>query len=432
MKKFFFFLTTAILLMLGMGSCIPEPQITLSVEPEAKVSADGKSVAITFTANRDWSARSSESWVTLNPSSGTASSSPVTVTANCAPNTTYDPRSATVTIYAEDAVQSVRITQEENKGLIISTLTYDVPAKENTLKVYVETNVDYQVDIESSAKSWITYNGTKAVSVKELAFTIAENKMTAPRTGKVTVTPAVSGVATQVITINQARAVPAEAVDLGVTVTSQTGTVYKLFVAKCNVGASSPEQYGDQFAWGEIATKANCSWPYYKWGEGMTKLTKYCPRDKASNWGGSGDPDGKNALEMADDAARVKLGGGWRMPTEAEMKALLSQCTWTWTTVGGKKGYEVKSKAQGNNNSIFLPAAGYQYLTMREESSFKGRYWTSDLSKGEPFNAAALSFSDSEYKILTYERCNGFSIRPVYTEEEPEYGTIDPGGYVIN
>ena len=120
MKKTFTCLASAILLVLGMNSCVEDPQITLSVDPVVTVAADGTSATISFTANRDWTARCSESWVTLNPSSGTASAQPVTVTARCEANTTYNPRSATVTIYAEDATQTVRINQEENKGLIIN------------------------------------------------------------------------------------------------------------------------------------------------------------------------------------------------------------------------------------------------------------------------------------------------------------------------
>ena len=418
MKKFLTCLASAMLLVLGMNSCIEAPQITLSVDPVVTVAADGSSATISFTANRDWSARSSESWVTLNPSSGTASAQPVTVTAKCEANTTYNPRSATVTIYAEDAVQSVRINQDENKGLIITTLSYDVPATETVLSVNVETNVQFSVDIPASAQSWISYQGTKAVALSQMVFKIAANNSDSSREAKITVTPAVSGVATQVITVRQARGVPATAVDLGVSV-AEGGYVYKLYVSKTNLGANTQQDYGGMYAWGNPVTQANYSWPTYKWGEEMTKLTKYCPRDKASYWGGSGSPDGKYVLEKADDAATVKMGEGWHIPTSAEMKALIDQCTWTWTTVGGKKGYEVKSKQEGNNNSVFIPAAGYGYLTMREESGVKGRYWTSNLGDGEPFNASALTFTDIEYKMLTYERCNGFAIRPVFTEVDP-------------
>lgn len=419
MKKTFAYLASAILLVLGMNSCIGVPQVALSIDPEVTVGAEGSSASIRFTANRDWTARSSESWVTLNPSSGTASSEAVTITATCAPNTTFFPRSATVTIYAEDVSQAVQITQEEKKGMILSEQTFDVPAEGRTLDLFMEANVQFSVSIDASAQSWISYEGTKALATQHLVFKVAPNNSDKAREGKIQIVPEVNSVATQVVTVRQGRQVPATAVDLGVRV-AENGFVYILYVSKTNLGANAPEAYGDMYAWGETATKANYSWPYYKWAEnGMTKFTKYCQRDKASYWAGSGDPDGKTSLEKADDVAQAKLGEGWRIPTSAEMKALIDQCTWTWTTVGGKKGYEVKSKQEGNNNSIFIPAAGYKYLTSPEGSGVDGRYWTRDLGSDNPIIAFALTFIETGAKVLTYERCNGFPIRPVFTEVDP-------------
>ena len=45
--------------------------------------------------------------------------------------------------------------------------------------------------------------------------------------------------------------VPEGAVDLGLVITREDGSRYRLFWAKCNLGASSPEERGDFFAWGE-------------------------------------------------------------------------------------------------------------------------------------------------------------------------------------
>ena len=82
--------------------------------------------------------------------------------------------------------------------------------------------------------------------------------------------------------------------------------------ATCNVGASSPEEYGDYFAWGETEPKSIYDWSTYKYCNGSeTTLTKY----NYSNIYGT--VDNKTTLEMSDDAARANWGGGWRMPTEA-------------------------------------------------------------------------------------------------------------------
>ncbi|MCI7430492.1 MAG: hypothetical protein MSS84_06410, partial [Bacteroidales bacterium] len=46
--------------------------------------------------------------------------------------------------------------------------------------------------------------------------------------------------------------------------------------ATCNVGASTPEEYGNYYAWGETTPKAYYDWSTYKWCNGSkTTLTKY-------------------------------------------------------------------------------------------------------------------------------------------------------------
>ncbi len=120
--------------------------------------------------------------------------------------------------------------------------------------------------------------------------------------------------------------------------------------ATCNVGATAPEAYGDYYAWGETAPKTIYNWSTYKWCNGSYDTqTKYCT---SSSYG---TVDNKTVLDLADDAARANWGGAWRMPTDEEWTELRENCTWTWTNLNGKNGYEVKG---ANGNSIFLPAAG--------------------------------------------------------------------------
>ena len=135
----------------------------------------------------------------------------------------------------------------------------------------------------------------------------------------------------------------------------------------CNVGASSPEDYGDYYAWGETAAKSSYSWTNYSWCNGSsTTLTKY-------NCNSSyGTVDNKTVLEQNDDAAHVKLGDSWRMPTDAEWTELREKCTWIWTTKNGVNGRLVKGP---NGNSIFLPAAGYWGSAAGNAGTY-GRYWS--------------------------------------------------------
>lgn len=50
-----------------------------------------------------------------------------------------------------------------------------------------------------------------------------------------------------------------------------------LLWATCNLGAATPEEYGDYYAWGETATKEVYNWSTYKYcNGGYDQLTKYC------------------------------------------------------------------------------------------------------------------------------------------------------------
>ncbi len=197
-----------------------------------------------------------------------------------------------------------------------------------------------------------------------------------------------------------------EYVDLGLT----SGTLW----ATCNVGATSPEQYGDYFAWGETSPKKDSdgnyteySWSTYKWCNGSSStLTKYCTNSSY------GTVDNKTVLDPEDDAATANWGGDWRMPTKAEQDELRTECTWEWTTLNGVNGYKVTSKAEGNTNSIFLPAAGYRDDSSLNGEGSDGYYWSSSLYESYPSYACSLGFSEG-WGWSYNNRYNGRSVRPV-------------------
>ena len=172
------------------------------------------------------------------------------------------------------------------------------------------------------------------------------------------------------------------AVDLGL----PSGTLW----ADRNVGADSPEAYGDYFAWGETEPKDYYNWDTYKWCNGSDDTqTKYCTDSYY------GTVDGKIVLDLEDDAAYVNMGSEWRMPTYAELDELETKCTWTWTTQNGVYGRKVTGP---NSNSIFLPAAGYRYNSYLYLAGSNGSYWSSSLSESTPFCAYELGFySDYSY-----------------------------------
>ena len=162
--------------------------------------------------------------------------------------------------------------------------------------------------------------------------------------------------------------------------------------ATCNVGASSPEEYGDHYAWGETITKS------------------LCDEDNCETWGKEIDDIGGTSR----DVARVKWGSPWRMPTGAEFDELLDSdnCTWTWTTQGGHEGFKVTSRKNGN--SIFLPAACWCDLSSPDDACWIGEYWSSSPHwSDDALYACFLSFGSDDHDTYWDDRYFGHKVRPV-------------------
>ncbi|MDO5342671.1 MAG: hypothetical protein Q4F69_09505 [Bacteroidia bacterium] len=178
-----------------------------------------------------------------------------------------------------------------------------------------------------------------------------------------------------------------------------------LLWATCNVGADKPEDYGDYFAWGETTTKSTYNWSTYKWCNGdYDNLTKY---NTDSDYG---TVDNKTVLDPEDDAAHVKWGGAWRMPTKTEMKELKDNCTSEWTTQNGVNGRKFTGP---NGESIFLPAAGYYYGGSLYNAGSYGDYWSSSLYTDGPYFACYLYFDSGNVGMYYDNRSYGQSVRPV-------------------
>lgn len=203
---------------------------------------------------------------------------------------------------------------------------------------------------------------------------------------------------------------PKGAVDLGIVITREDGTTYTLYWAESNLSESGlcarPEDCGDYYAWGETAAKSDYSWSTYKWVDASVSLTKYNTDISI------GVKDNKTALDPEDDVARAKLGGKWRMPTDAEWTALREQCEWKWT--GNYNGTARGRIVTGpNGNSIFLPTAGYRGDTSLKDTDSYGGYWSSSLSTEDPNSAFSNAFGfDDVYRESGY-RYYGQSVRPV-------------------
>lgn len=204
-------------------------------------------------------------------------------------------------------------------------------------------------------------------------------------------------------------------VDLGL----PSGTLW----ATCNVGANSPEDYGNYYAWGETQPKTTYNWSSYKYCNGVTYdyyyadyeyplLTKYCTE---SNYGYNGFTDNLIALDASDDVATVNWGSGWRMPTKEECEELLNHTNSRTTTQNGIRGKLLTSTT--NSNSIFLPYSGYRYGNDLKNAGDDGLYRSSSLYPDDANRTAWIFYIIWDmYPFLNQgsgRRCWGESVRPV-------------------
>jgi hypothetical protein len=204
-------------------------------------------------------------------------------------------------------------------------------------------------------------------------------------------------------------------VDLGL----PSGTLW----ATCNVGASSPEEYGNYFAWGEIEQKSIYNWGTYRYCNGDEfSMTKYC---NDSDYGFNGFTDNLMFLEADDDAATTSWGGEWCTPTKEQWMELLygEAGSWMWTSQDGVNGLLFTAN---NGNSIFFPASGkYDSEAGFVNGDNAGHYWSNSLFDDNlPKSAWRFFFTNGHQHVGNEERSQGLSVRPVRKTNTP----TPPGG----
>ncbi len=155
-----------------------------------------------------------------------------------------------------------------------------------------------------------------------------------------------------------------------------------------NLGANSPTDVGELYAWAELTPKKEYTWKNYKhWvcsGKFGPFLEKHFSREIHS-------------IESFDDAVTHRYGKPWRIPTATEFEELIDKCKWVKTAENGKSGFRI----YGNNgNSIFLPTEGVEH------------YWSATRMK-EPQHARVLDIHYSKVQMFYRARFYGFNLRGV-------------------
>ena len=191
-----------------------------------------------------------------------------------------------------------------------------------------------------------------------------------------------------------------EYVDLGL----PSGTLW----ATCNVGADTPEGYGDYFAWGETSPKATYNWSTYKycyWDGEYGQITKY---SDDAEYGYNGFTDNLTVLLPEDDAATTNWGSGWCMPTREQLLELKNYTTCVESMQNGVKGLLLTAS---NGKTLFLPLAGSRYNDGLQSVGGSGHYWSSSLSFSP--RGVSLDYVFSIFSVDVSDRSRGQSVRPV-------------------
>ena len=388
----------------------PSPYFILSAKNVSFTASGGTNKNVVLTTNLPWTATPSASWITISATSGTGNKG-IAITADA--NTSTQSRTGNITFEAGNSTYVVSVTQDAadagTLSVAPSSLFFSSFGGEETLNV--TSNRSW---ITTISDTWIDLYPTSGSGDATLTVTADVNTSADPRTGNITFE---AGGITYQVTVTQKAAGQQQDgeinghayVDLGL----PSGTLW----ATTNVGASSPADYGDYFAWGETDggkylsqigyndMLKNYKWGVFTEGKGIS-LTKY------NNDSNKGTVDNKTTLDLSDDAARANWGGSWRMPTISEWNELLDEfnCKWTWTTKESVEGYVIVSKMNGN--SIFLPAARDPLYT--ELEAF-GNYWSSSLNSDDSFFARGIDFDSSERKLLITKVINHHPNGDTYT-----------------
>ena len=330
------------------------------------------------------------SWSSSNPSVATVSSlGEVTGVAR---------GTATITVTANDGNGAQATCEVEVKQYVTS-----ISLNKTSLSLEIGDEVTLSVTILPDNANDKSY--TWSSSDSSIASVDNSGKVTARANGNATIKATAndgSGVFASCSVV-----VFEEKVDMGIK-TSDGKTLYWSTRNLCESGfVNSPEEYGDYYAWGETAPKENYSWSTYKFGTSSSG-----PFSKYNNSSSYGTVDNKTVLEPEDDVAHVKLGGKWRMPTDAEWTELRTKCTWTWVMNYNGSGINGRLVKATNGNSIFLPAAG-RGTVLFGAGSF-GSYWSSSLYTDGPDSAWFVFFDyDHVFRRSDEDRYNGHSVRPV-------------------
>ncbi len=174
--------------------------------------------------------------------------------------------------------------------------------------------------------------------------------------------------------------------------------------ATANVGAKKNTDGGYNFAWGEVRDKALYDMSNYIWRDIYVFSQETCIKYNKD--------DNKTKLEARDDAASVRWGTEWRMPTKEEFEELIDNCD--WEIQYNKNNYIfLVGRSKTNGEAITFPACGFMSGYDTSLYGQYGGYWSSTLFQEHTSDAYIFSFNSKSISCVNNNRCEGLKIRPV-------------------
>ena len=289
---------------------------------------------------------------------------------------------------------SIEVTVLANLSIAIIG-NIDLKVGESTNVKIISGNNDYTLDNSSPSVASASVVGlfitVEALSEGSTTITIMDNKTKQTASFDVTVT---------------SMDIPAEAIDLGL----PSGILW----ASYNVGATTPEEYGGYYAWGETKEKDTYFWTTYTHCDGVAN---------------SCHDIGTDISGTEYDVAHVRWGGEWRMPTAEEFKELVYKCDHQTTTQNGVYGFKFTGP---NGNSIFFPAAGYHFNTGINKAGSSGEYWSSTVRENKNYAYDTSMSVDYVYWDCYINRFAGLPVRPVKYSEPTLADLVELKGTTVH
>ena len=360
---------------------VDKDQITLS--------EDEKEIEIVVKTNINLETVITNDWITDN---GRGSNGDLNFTQKLkiAKNNSGDERGAVVTFENKNyrLISNISIKQSLTPYIEIEKNQISLSENEQEIEIVVKSNISVKTTITND---WITdigienngdFNYTQKLKVSAFSGRVSRSAVVTFKSQSYKWNLKKEATITQT---KEIKYVAGNAIDLGLSV----------LWSDINLGATTPEGFGEYFAWGETKPKEQYSKDnYMHYDHSMNQYLDI----------------GEDISGTKYDAAHVNLGNGWRMPTRTELQELIKNCEWEWVKSGNTLGYKITGK---NGNYIFLPAGGrILYSTVSSQNEWT-EYWSS--SERQKYKGDAYLLVENGYNptVISSDKIYGVPIRPV-------------------